>query len=123
MSVSRSTVFVVFAKKDSILLQFAGILRGRKKISGNVATCNRQHFPPVWQGLACRSITCIVPHYRLKIILASNSGTRSKGVGLCLPQRYPNRNVCRKQPVHDHTLMFLSGNPCYLMTLSLSIVL
>src|SRR6266571_8474918 len=80
--------FCMQAKKDSILLMKSCILEGRKTNTDDVATCNRQHHPPVCQELACRTISPIVPQYRLNFTLVSNP-CKSKGVGLCLPQDYP----------------------------------
>ena len=90
--------FCIHAKKDSILLMKSGILRGRKsrnsqvsclkRNTDDVAASNRQHHPPVCQELACRTISPIVPQYRLNFTLVSNP-CKSKGVGLCLPQDYP----------------------------------
>src|SRR6266566_3819464 len=86
---------------------FQGILRGRnKRKTDDVAVRSRQHHPPVCQELACRSISYILPHYSLIIIFRSNS-CKSKGVGLCLPQKlYPNRMMCCLKPTH-HPLVFL----------------
>ncbi len=115
--------FCIHAKKDSILLMKSGILRGRKsrnsqvsclkRNTDDVATCNRQHHPPVCQELACRSISFILPQNRLKITLMSNSCKESKGVGLCLPQSYPNSVLCCNRAVQQHPLVF-----CFLGLLS-----
>ena len=79
------------------MLKVSGILRGNKRKTDNVAVRSRQHHPPVCQGLACRTISCILPQYSLNFTLVSNSCI-SKGVGLCLPQSIPNLMLCCLKP-------------------------
>src|SRR5947209_1669737 len=68
-----------------------------KKKAACIAVRSRQYNPPVCQELACRTISRILPQNRLIFTLLSNSDTRSKGVGLCLPQSTPNLIVCCNQ--------------------------
>src|SRR5205085_3846825 len=84
---------------------FAVYFEGTKKITERIAATNRQCTPPVCQELACRTITYILPQYRLNFTLLSNSD-KSKGVGLCLPQSTPNLTVCWKPPALPHHLVF-----------------
>ena len=85
---------------------FGVYLEGQEKKSGCVPATNREQHPPVWQELACRTISPIVPHNRLTITLVSNSCLRSKGVGLCLPQSIPNLISCYLKSAHPHPLVF-----------------
>src|SRR5436309_10102614 len=86
-------------------MQVSGILRGRKNKS-DVLLFPADNTPiPVCQELACRTISSILPQNRLNFTLLSNS-CKSKGVGLCLPQRYHNLLVCCNQPAHPHHLVF-----------------
>jgi hypothetical protein len=46
-------------------MKFAVYLEGTKEKAGCIAVRSRQYNPPVCHELACRSISRIIPHYRL----------------------------------------------------------
>ena len=94
---SRNAYFL--ARTLEKMSQFQVYFEGEKRKAGCIAVGSRQYNPPVCQELACRTISFILPQNRLTIAFVSNS-CKSKGVGLCLPQSYPNLLLCWKRPAH-----------------------
>jgi hypothetical protein len=83
-------------------MQVSGILRGRKNKSDVLLFAADNTPIPVWQELACRTISSILPQNRLTFTVVSNSCLRSKGVGLCLPQSTPNLMLCCLKRARPH---------------------
>ncbi len=101
--------------QDQVYLEVAKIKAGR------VATRNRQHNPPVCHELACSTISHIIPQYRLKSTLLSNSRhSQESELAFCpLPHTYLNRLVCcLKRVAQPHPPVFLLVNNCHLVKLS-----
>src|SRR6266446_2593489 len=86
------------------MIQFRVYLEVQENMSGVLLCQQTTHpFPHLmsWHGAINHSI----PHYGLIFLFLSNSA--SKGVGLCLPQMYPNRlSCCLETPAQPHHLVF-----------------
>src|SRR5260370_29332319 len=97
-----------------------GILRGNKIKAERIAVSSRQCTPPVCQELACRAISCIIPHYSLNLTRLSNSRrSKESELALCLlPQSNPNPlMLCCNRAAHPHHLVFLLNPYCHLIPL------
>src|SRR6266567_726796 len=94
-------------------------LKAEQKNAGRVAVCSRQHNPPVCHELACRTISHIIPQYRLNSTLLSNSRHNHESeLALCLPPlMYPNRLACCLKPARSPHLVFSLDKHCHLLRL------
>src|SRR6266567_2332987 len=72
---------------------FSGILRGSNRIKTERVRIGRtERTPPVCHELACRSISRIIPQYRLNCLIPANSRhSKESELALCLmPLVLPN---------------------------------